>query len=338
VSEVADIQQLMERAEGAAHRGDFPAAEEALRLAVELQERTLGASSPEVASTLNNLGIVYERLGRPADAEACYRKSFAIAKAVFGHDHPLVETSTTNLREFCDARGIRFEQTEPIAVVTAPVQAPRREPAEATTSSSRRPIVIAGVVLAGLIGIVMFASRRSADSVPHAQAPAATPTPVTVASQPSTPAPPPAPVTVAPQPSTPAPPPAPATASTAREVVAQAAAPVAIEVLDAQLCQSLDVEANWRCDRLPDSTTGGQVFFVTKLKAATDTSVEHRWYRNDKLTQAVTLKVRGTGSGYRTYSRSTTGPDRAGTWRVEIRGAGGAVLARKTFVVSVLPS
>ena len=113
MTDSADIQPLMDRAEEAAHRGDFAAAEDALRLAVELQERTLGASSPEVASTLNNLGIVYERLNRPAEAESCYRKSFAIAKAAFAGDHPLVETSATNLREFCDARGIAFEQPEP---------------------------------------------------------------------------------------------------------------------------------------------------------------------------------------------------------------------------------
>jgi hypothetical protein len=75
------------------------------------------------------------------------------------------------------------------------------------------------------------------------------------------------------------------------------------------------------------------VFFVTRVKAASDTTVEHRWYRNDRLTQSVSLRVRATGSGYRTYSRTTTSADRAGTWRVELRGAGGAVLSQKTFTV-----
>ena len=106
-----------------------------------------------------------------------------------------------------------------------------------------------------------------------------------------------------------------------------------VEALDARLCQSLDLEADWRCDPLPESVDRGPVFFVTRLKSATDTSVEHRWYRNDKLSQTVTLRVRATGSGYRTYSRMTASPDRAGTWRVEVRGAGGAVLDQKTFVV-----
>jgi len=106
-----------------------------------------------------------------------------------------------------------------------------------------------------------------------------------------------------------------------------------VEALDARLCQSLDLEANWRCDPLPESVASGPVFFVTRLKSATDTSVEHRWYRNDKLSQSVTLHVGATASGYRTYSRMTASPDRPGTWRVEVRGAGGAVLDQKTFVV-----
>jgi len=110
-------------------------------------------------------------------------------------------------------------------------------------------------------------------------------------------------------------------------------ASVAVEALDSRLCQALDLGSNWHCDPLPESAVSGPVFFVTRLKSAADTSVEHRWYRNDKLSQAVTLRVRATGSGYRTYSRMTTSPDRAGTWRVEVRGPGGAVLDQKTFVV-----
>jgi hypothetical protein len=49
-----------------------------------------------------------------------------------------------------------------------------------------------------------------------------------------------------------------------------------VEALDARLCQSLDLEANWRCDPLPESVVSGPVFFVTRLKSATDANVEHR--------------------------------------------------------------
>jgi hypothetical protein len=343
VTDSADIQPLMDRAEQAAHRGDFAAAEEALRLAVELQERTLGASNPEVASTLNNLGIVYERLNRPAEAEACYRKSFAIARAAFAGDHPLVETSATNLREFCDARGIPFEQPESAPVsaraeTPAPVTPPRpprevpHSPAVATSSgSSLRPIVIGAAVVLAVAAAIFFSSHRATSPVISPAPPAAVvPAPPVVepaAAPPIAPAPAPAarPPAVASEPvSKPSAPPV--SPQTARRVAV-------VEIVDARLCQSLDLEANWRCDPLQESAVSGPVFFVTRLKSATDTSVEHRWYRNDKLSQAVTLRVRATGSGYRTYSKMTTNPDRAGAWRVEVRDAGGAVLDQKTFVV-----
>jgi hypothetical protein len=344
VTDAIDIQRLMERAESAAHSGDFVAAEEALRLAVDLQERTLGATSPEVASTLNNLGIVYERLDRPADAEASYRKAFAIAKAVFDHDHPLVETSATNLREFCDARGIKFEQSMPSPAPVAdsviddfaepaPVRAPASRKDVDSASSTRRPIVLGSLVLvAALIAIALFASRRAAPPAPQ---PATSPVPAPAATTPEPPAP--APVAAPPADRAPAAAAAPlpkAAPSPKPTAPPRQIAPAAtVEVLDATLCKSLDLESNWRCDPLPDSTPGGPVYFVTRVKAASDTTIEHRWYRNDRLTQAVSLRVRATGSGYRTYSRTTTSADRAGTWRVELRGAGGAVLSQKTFTV-----
>jgi len=347
----------MDRAEQAAHRDDFAAAEEALRLAVELQERTLGASSPDVASTLNNLGVVYERLNRPAEAESCYRKSFAIAKAALAGDHPLVETSATNLREFCDARGIAFEPPAPAPVnprveippVATPSRPPRElplEPVVATPSGpSRRPIVIGALIVLAIAAAVFFSSRQSTSPVTTPAPQAAVPAAPVVESE--TPAPAPAPIPApsaappagASEPVSKAPAPAvppravPPRAVSPPAVAPQSATRVAVEALDAQLCQSLDLEANWRCAPLPDSAIAGPVFFVTRLKSASNTTVEHRWYRNNKLSQAVTLRVQATASGYRTYSRMTASPDRAGTWRVEVRDAAGAVLGQKTFVV-----
>jgi hypothetical protein len=350
VTNVVDIQPLMERAEQAAHQGDFAAAEEALNLAVDLQQRLLGASSPEVASTLNNLGIVYERLNRPADAESCYRRSFAIAKAAFGQDHPLVETSATNLREFCDARGIQFESPEPIPEPIAP--APRAatslagipplaptpaasrvsEPAPLSSSrSARTPILLGVVAVAAIVAAVMFSSRRASPAAPSQEAsspaPAAAPSPSSapVTASPATP--------VAATPTLPAPVKQAAPPPPQKPAASPAATAVTVEVLDARLCQSLDIAANWRCEPVGAAVASGPVFFVTRVKSSRDTKVEHRWYRDERLHQAVTLRVPGNGSSYRTYSRTTVSPDRAGHWRVELRDAGGTVLEQQTFVV-----
>jgi hypothetical protein len=282
---------------------------------------------------------------------------------VFTPDHPLVETSATNLREFCNARGIPFEHPEPAPVSApaeirpaAPPSPPPREgspePVAATSSgSSRRPIVLgAAIVLAVVAGIFFWPHRAMAPvSSPAPSSGAVPPAPV---AKPEAVAPPHAPA-VAPTVATPVGPPAaarepvskppapavvpeavPSTAVRPKAASAQTAPRAAgVEALDSRLCQSLDLQANWRCEPLPESAVSGPVFFVTRLKSATDTSVEHRWYRNDKLSQSVTLHVPATGSGYRTYSRMTVGQDRAGTWRVEVRGPGGAVIDQKTFVV-----
>ena len=106
---VTDLQFLTSAAEQAASAGDFVSAEQQLRLAVEVQEENIGPMHPDLANTLNNLGVIYERLERPVDAERSYRRAFAIASAVLDPHHPFLTLSATNLRGFCLARGIPFE-------------------------------------------------------------------------------------------------------------------------------------------------------------------------------------------------------------------------------------
>ena len=109
MAEVRDPASEMEAAELAAGAGDFTSAEQHLSRAVELEEVSFGPMHAELASILNNLGVVYERLDRPDKAEACYRRAYAIAKASLPPGDPGIELSAANLREFCAARGIPFE-------------------------------------------------------------------------------------------------------------------------------------------------------------------------------------------------------------------------------------
>ena len=109
MSEVQDASFAIKAAEEAAAAGDFPTAEQHLSRAVELEELSSGPMHAELASILNNLGVVYERLDRPDKAEACYRRAYAIARASLPPGDPGIELSATNLREFCAARGIPFE-------------------------------------------------------------------------------------------------------------------------------------------------------------------------------------------------------------------------------------
>ena len=62
-----------------------------------LQQEHLGAEHPEVASTLNNLGIVLTRLTRYEDAVARYEQSLALHEKLEGPEHPNVAVASQNL-------------------------------------------------------------------------------------------------------------------------------------------------------------------------------------------------------------------------------------------------
>ena len=109
-------QAVIAAAEQAALAGDYGAAEQLLRAAAELQEASLGPLHPELANTLNNLGVVYEVTSKPDDAERCFRRASTIAAAVLAPDHPFVATSRKNLEDFCAARGITVDPPAPVRV------------------------------------------------------------------------------------------------------------------------------------------------------------------------------------------------------------------------------
>jgi hypothetical protein len=84
---------------------DYASAEDLLREAAGLQEQTLGPNHPDLANTLNNLGVVCEMTDNPIDAEHYFRRAYTIATATLAPDHPFVATSRKNLHDFCAARG-----------------------------------------------------------------------------------------------------------------------------------------------------------------------------------------------------------------------------------------
>ena len=56
--EPREARSIVEEAEQAAAAGNYASAEDLLRQAAALQEQTLGAQHPDLANTLNNLGVV----------------------------------------------------------------------------------------------------------------------------------------------------------------------------------------------------------------------------------------------------------------------------------------
>ena len=344
-SGATSVQQILDAADQAAAAGDIAAAEERLRRAVQLQETELGPQHPDLANTLNNLGVVCEKTGRLEEAEGCYRRAYEIAAAAFEPDHPFVITSRKNLAEFCEAHGRAFEPLPATAAASAsPPEAVPLPRIESPTGKDVRPaakprqasMAMPGALIVGLVALLalgVIVMRRSGG----------TPVPTT------------------PEPSIASPTPAPVESATPRDGPVPAATPAATDarsasketapskeaarggsarnaarpiVAEAQVCRRFSTTGSpdWRCERVGASVAPGSLVYYTRIKAPKATSVEHRWYHGDDLQQRVVLDVAANPTaGYRTYSRLAVSA--TGGWRVELRTTSGTVLHEERFNV-----
>jgi hypothetical protein len=119
-----------------------------------------------------------------------------------------------------------------------------------------------------------------------------------------------------------------------------APAPDPPTIVVAQLCRDLATggsdgsSGDWHCDPASEAVDPGTLFFYTRLRSASDTTVQHRWYHGGRLHQSVPLQIRANrGSGYRTYSRNTVHEGIAGDWRVQLRTQDGRLLHEERFTV-----
>ena len=374
MTDAPDLRSIVDAAAQAGSAGDYVSAEPLLREVARLQEASLGPLHPDLANTLNNLGVVCEILGKPADAERYFRRACEIAVAALPPDHPFVATSRKNLEDFCAARGTPVDwptslpaaagdrderargsaghQPEPTAHATPP----------SVVSRGRFRSVAIGAAIAGGLFVTFLATTtwfRPANEVePSRGRPAASP-PGNLAGAPSRPAEPiptevpkevttttndlvgeepgarSAATTTAGQQVVEAPSVSPAAAERRATPTSAAESPVAA---GARLCTDLSTagrpgeSGDWQCTP-PDLPVGpGPLFFYTRIKSPTDTTVQHRWYRGDRLRQRVELRIRANMTGgYRTYSRATV--NAPGDWRVELRTGTGVLLHEEHFVV-----
>lgn len=320
-----DLKSVLTAAETAAVAGDFKAAASELREALAIQEATLGPSHPDLADTLNNLGVASERAQQLDDAERYYRRALAVALAAFEPGHPFVATSRANLREFCEANGRPVDPPKPVATpkpVAAPAP-PRPQPpakpqppaaprvsapppaAVPARSGSIMPVILGVIAIAVVIGLVL-ALRGGTDetAAPEAKTTATVPAP--------------APVPAAPPPAAPA------------AAAARGGLPA---VVNPRLCRSLETgDGEWNCDRATSPVRAGTLIFLTRVRSAQNTTVQHRWYRGQELVRTAPLRIVASPTeGYRTYSRFfvTAGAD----WRVELRTSDGQLIHEEKFAV-----
>jgi hypothetical protein len=346
VTDSPDPASLIEAAQNAADAGDYSSAERLLREAATIQEASLGSSHPDLATTLNNLAFVCERTNNIAEAERGYRRAHAIAVASLGPRDPFVATSLKNLVGFCATHRIPIwkpptvepepdaatpdAETAPEIETTSPDidSAPESQHAPVLViAASRRPLAIGAAVLAILIvAAVAFTSRREPQTPSSINA--AVPSPASAAPAPAR--------EVQPEvAAVPRPEPAPTRVErrTSRPTIAT---PQSVTVLNAQLCKTLARRGSpdWHCTSADGDLRPGTFFFYTRLLADLNTTIEHRWYRDERVHQVMRLRVAATpGTGYRTFSSNTVSAERAGEWRVEVRAADGTVLQEQRFVI-----
>lgn len=346
MSELRDAQHLLEMAERAASEGDLASADELLRSAARIQEAALGPLHPDLISTLNNLAIVAERTGRPDDAETFYRRAAAIAVASLPPDHPVVAESRQNLENFCrelgrpiapaavttpsspdtalgpDAFAPEATSGESSPVPRSPVPTAAQPLPRAPRRSSLEWVAIGAIVLVTVAVVV----KRSGSSRDQAAAPTASQATEPAIPPPTTPAPieQAQPPTVVPRRED--------TPVATRKPSTSAPSPGAISLASVELCRTLSTSGSrWRCEPASDPVGPGSMVLHTRVRSPRDTTIVHRWYREDILQQAVKLTI-GTNvsEGYRTYSRRTVD---VGNWRVEVGSAEGNLLHEQRFTV-----
>jgi hypothetical protein len=344
MTDVLDPAPIIEAAQHAAAAGDYSEAERLLREAAATQELSLGSRHPDLASTLNNLALVCERTNKLDEAERGYRRAHAIAVASLSPGHPFVATSLKNLVDFCAAHEIPI--WKPPAArsddETSPAESEAEAPPEPVLPVYRsgrtwlpRTVAVATLGVAVVVVVAFAVQRRGTTDTPDpllqaqnrssandSQARSVTTTALIGNHQPT--------VTLERRAdTTPAPverPNPPETSIT----------PASVSVLNAQLCSALEKEGSpdWQCAPVNGDPPPGTYIFYTRLLANAETTVEHRWYRGERVQLVRRLRVAASpGRGFRTFSSNTVSPERAGDWKVELRGADGTVLWDGHFVI-----
>jgi CHAT domain-containing protein/Tfp pilus assembly protein PilF len=80
-----------------------------------MRKKLLGAEHPDVATSLNNLALLYKTQGRYTEAEPLFIQALDMRKKLLGAEHPDVATSLNNLALLYKTQG-RYTEAEPLYI------------------------------------------------------------------------------------------------------------------------------------------------------------------------------------------------------------------------------
>jgi tetratricopeptide (TPR) repeat protein len=86
-----------------------------LKRSLAIREKVRGPDHPDVATSVNNLAVLYRHQGRYADAEPLIKRALTIREKVFGPDHPNVAFLLSNLARLYRDQG-RYADAEPLLI------------------------------------------------------------------------------------------------------------------------------------------------------------------------------------------------------------------------------
>ncbi len=105
-------QSYMTAGVAAYQQGDYPEAEKQF-LAGLKEAKGFGQQDPRLATSLNNLAVLFKAQRKYAEAKPLYKRALAIRQKALGPEHPHVATSLNNLAELYRAQG-RYEAAKPL--------------------------------------------------------------------------------------------------------------------------------------------------------------------------------------------------------------------------------
>ena len=93
--------------------GEYDRALIPAKKALEVAQKNVGPNHPDVATSLNYLGVLYREMGEYGKAEPLYKQATEIYRRAFGEDHPYCATGLNNLAELYRAMG-EYAKAEPL--------------------------------------------------------------------------------------------------------------------------------------------------------------------------------------------------------------------------------
>ncbi|HEU4855177.1 MAG TPA: tetratricopeptide repeat protein [Nitrosospira sp.] len=94
-------------------KGQYDQAIAVAKKALDVAEKEPVPHPPTIATSLNNLALLYKSRGQYPQAESLYKRALAIREKAFGTDHPDVAQSLNNLAGLFDTQG-QYAQAEPL--------------------------------------------------------------------------------------------------------------------------------------------------------------------------------------------------------------------------------